>query len=77
MIYFDILTQMYSNHLSISLQLHHWNARFTNNVLSTAQQIWLRKLGGAKPAVSEDGSGIISAGRAKRSFSQPAESGDR
>lgn len=50
---------------------------FTNNVLSTAQQIWLRKLGGAKPAVSEDGSGIISAGRAKRSFSQPAESGDR
>ncbi|KAK1398563.1 Inner membrane protein PPF-1, chloroplast [Heracleum sosnowskyi] len=50
---------------------------FTNNVLSTAQQIWLRKLGGAKPAVSEDGSGIISAGRAKRSFSQPAESGER
>ncbi|KAL1817195.1 hypothetical protein DCAR_0521617 [Daucus carota subsp. sativus] len=50
---------------------------FTNNVLSTAQQIWLRKLGGAKPAVSEDASGIISAGRAKRSFSQPSESGDR
>ncbi|KAL5710897.1 Inner membrane protein PPF-1 [Ranunculus cassubicifolius] len=43
---------------------------FTNNVLSTAQQVWLRKLGGAKPAVSEDGSGIISAGRAKRSIPQ-------
>ncbi|XP_072976003.1 inner membrane protein PPF-1, chloroplastic isoform X1 [Typha angustifolia] len=39
---------------------------FTNNLLSTAQQIWLRKLGGAKPVVSEDGGGIISAGRAKR-----------
>ncbi|KAK8942405.1 hypothetical protein KSP39_PZI008922 [Platanthera zijinensis] len=40
---------------------------FTNNVLSTAQQLWLRKLGGAKPIVSQDGSGIISAGQAKRS----------
>ncbi|KAI3667653.1 hypothetical protein L6452_42722 [Arctium lappa] len=48
---------------------------FTNNVLSTAQQIWLRKLGGAKPVVSENASGIISAGRAKRSSSQ--ESGAR
>ena len=51
--------------------------RFTNNILSTAQQVWLRKLGGAKPAISEDGGGIISAGRAKRSNSQPAETGER
>lgn len=50
---------------------------FTNNVLSTAQQIWLRKLGGAKPVVSENASGIISAGRAKRSDSQPMRDGDR
>lgn len=40
---------------------------FINNVLSTAQQVWLRKLGGAKPIVGEDGNGIISAGQAKRS----------
>lgn len=50
---------------------------FTNNVLSTGQQVWLRKLGGAKPVVSENASGIISAGRAKRSGSQPDERGDR
>lgn len=50
---------------------------FTNNVLSTAQQVWLRKLGGAKPVVSENASGIITAGRAKRSASQPAQAGDR
>ncbi|KDP44219.1 hypothetical protein JCGZ_05686 [Jatropha curcas] len=50
---------------------------FTNNVLSTAQQVWLRKLGGAKPVVNENASGIISAGRAKRSASQPAQPGDR
>lgn len=50
---------------------------FTNNVLSTAQQVWLRKLGGAKPVVSEDASGIITAGRAKRSASQPARAGER
>lgn len=50
---------------------------FTNNVLSTAQQVWLRKMGGAKPVVSENASGIITAGRAKRSGSQPAQSGDR
>lgn len=50
---------------------------FTNNVLSTAQQVWLKKLGGAKPIVSENASGIISAGRAKRSASQPGPSGDR
>ncbi|KAJ0509501.1 putative membrane insertase YidC/ALB3/OXA1/COX18 [Helianthus annuus] len=50
---------------------------FTNNVLSTAQQVWLRKLGGAKPVVNENASGIISAGRAKRSSSQPSEPGDR
>ncbi|XP_062193137.1 inner membrane protein ALBINO3, chloroplastic-like [Phragmites australis] len=48
---------------------------FTNNVLSTAQQVWLRKMGGAKPVVSEGGSGIITAGRAKRSNAQP--SGER
>ncbi|XP_058109724.1 inner membrane protein PPF-1, chloroplastic [Magnolia sinica] len=50
---------------------------FTNNVLSTAQQVWLRKLGGAKPVVGEDASGIISAGRAKRSTSQPVRNGER
>lgn len=51
--------------------------RFTNNVLSTAQQVWLRKLGGAKPVVSENASGIISAGRAKRSGAQPERTGER
>lgn len=51
--------------------------RFTNNVLSTAQQVWLRKLGGAKPAVSENASGIITAGRAKRAASQPVQPGER
>lgn len=50
---------------------------FTNNVLSTAQQVWLRKMGGAKPVVSENASGIISAGKAKRLASQSAQSGDR
>ncbi|KAF5727391.1 inner membrane protein PPF-1 chloroplastic [Tripterygium wilfordii] len=50
---------------------------FTNNVLSTAQQVWLRKLGGATPVVNENASGIITAGRAKRSASQPVLSGDR
>jgi hypothetical protein len=51
--------------------------RFTNNVLSTAQQVWLRKLGGAKPVVNENASGIITAGRAKRSAAQPGQPGDR
>ncbi|XP_074295098.1 inner membrane protein PPF-1, chloroplastic-like [Silene latifolia] len=46
---------------------------FTNNVLSTAQQVWLRKLGGAKPIVSENASGIISAGKAKRPPLQPSD----
>ncbi|KAF5174925.1 Membrane protein insertase yidc [Thalictrum thalictroides] len=50
---------------------------FTNNVLSTAQQVWLRKLGGAKPAVNENASGIISAGRAKRRDAQSAQTGER
>ncbi|XP_057750069.1 inner membrane protein PPF-1, chloroplastic [Arachis stenosperma] len=50
---------------------------FTNNVLSTAQQVWLRKLGGAKPVVDENAGGIITAGRAKRSASQPAKAGER
>ncbi|NP_001152272.1 Inner membrane protein ALBINO3, chloroplastic [Zea mays] len=45
---------------------------FTNNVLSTAQQVWLRKMGGAKPVVSEGDRRIITAGRAKRSNAQPA-----
>ena len=49
-----------------------FSIRLTNNVLSTAQQVWLRKMGGAKPVVSEGGSGIITAGRAKRSNAQPA-----
>lgn len=62
---------------SFAYELRHWITRFTNNVLSTAQQVWLRKLGGAKPAVGENASGIISAGRAKRSASLPAQSGDR
>jgi len=52
-------------------------ARFINNVLSTAQQVWLRKLGGAKPVVNENASGIITAGRAKRSDLQPAKGGER
>jgi hypothetical protein len=51
--------------------------RFTNNVLSTAQQIWLRKLGGAKPVVNEGASGIITAGRAKRSSAQSGQGGER
>ncbi|XP_023907787.1 inner membrane protein PPF-1, chloroplastic [Quercus suber] len=50
---------------------------FTNNVLSTAQQVWLRKLGGAKPVVSENANGIITAGRAKRSASQTEQPGER
>ncbi|EEF31010.1 inner membrane protein PPF-1, chloroplastic [Ricinus communis] len=50
---------------------------FVNNVLSTAQQVWLRKLGGAKPVVDQNASGIITAGRAKRSASQPQRGGDR
>ncbi|KAJ6895441.1 inner membrane protein PPF-1 [Populus alba x Populus x berolinensis] len=50
---------------------------FTNNILSTAQQVWLRKLGGAKPVVNENASGIITAGRAKRSAAQPGQPGDR
>ncbi|XP_057449159.1 inner membrane protein PPF-1, chloroplastic [Lotus japonicus] len=50
---------------------------FTNNLLSTAQQVWLRKLGGAKPVVDENAGGIITAGRAKRSASQPARAGER
>jgi YidC/Oxa1 family membrane protein insertase len=51
--------------------------RFTNNILSTAQQVWLRKLGGAKPVVNQGGSGIITAGRAKRTSAQPAQPGER
>ncbi|KAI4383846.1 hypothetical protein MLD38_009642 [Melastoma candidum] len=50
---------------------------FINNVLSTAQQVWLRKLGGAKPVVDGKASGIITAGQAKRSAAQPSEQGER
>ncbi|XP_068668812.1 inner membrane protein PPF-1, chloroplastic [Aristolochia californica] len=50
---------------------------FTNNILSTAQQVWLRKLGGAKPAVDADAVEIISAGRAKRADSKPKQKGER
>lgn len=39
--------------------------------------MWLRKLGGAKPVVDESASGIITAGRAKRSAAQQARPGDR
>ncbi|WZZ50376.1 hypothetical protein YC2023_050483 [Brassica napus] len=35
------------------VELHILNAAFTNNVLSTAQQVWLCKLGGATPANKE------------------------
>jgi len=51
--------------------------RLTNNVLSTAQQVYLRKLGGAKPNMDENASKIISAGRAKRSIAQPDDAGER
>lgn len=54
-----------------------WIDRFVNNVLSTAQQVWLRKLGGAKPVVGENANDIITAGRAKRSASQTERTGDR
>ncbi|XP_022864416.1 inner membrane protein PPF-1, chloroplastic-like isoform X1 [Olea europaea var. sylvestris] len=50
---------------------------FTNNVLSTAQQVWLRKMGGAKLVVNENASGIIGDGRAKLSGAQPEQMGDR
>jgi YidC/Oxa1 family membrane protein insertase len=47
----------------------------TNNVLSTAQQVYLRQLGGAQPVVDKDGGGIISAGQAKRTpLAPPAAS---
>lgn len=39
----------------------------TNNLLSTAQQVYLKQMGGAVPIVDKDGSGIIDAGQAKRS----------
>ena len=63
--------------LLLLYEIYYLAFRFTNNVLSTAQQVWLRKLGGAKPVVSENASGIITAGQAKRSGSQPVQSGDR
>ena len=45
--------------------------RLTNNILSTGQQVFLRKLVGAKPPTSVDGEDIISAGQALRSSSPP------
>jgi len=48
--------------------------RLTNNVLSTAQQVYLRQLGGAQPVVDKDGGGIISAGQAKRTPLPPPAS---
>jgi hypothetical protein len=49
-------------------------SRLTNNILSTAQQVYLRQLGGAKPIVDKDGGGIISAGQAKRTPLPPPAS---
>lgn len=46
----------------------------TNNILSTAQQVYLRQLGGAQPIVDKDGGGIISAGQAKRTPLPPPAS---
>lgn len=43
----------------------------TNNILSTGQQLWLRKLGGAKPPVSKDERDIINPGQAIRPISSP------
>ncbi|GJP44921.1 hypothetical protein CLOM_g4321 [Closterium sp. NIES-68] len=40
---------------------------FTNNLLSTGQTIYLRKMGGAKPVVAAGGGDIIDVGQAKRS----------
>eukprot|EP00475_Leptophrys_vorax_P030654 TRINITY_DN4609_c0_g1_i3.p1 TRINITY_DN4609_c0_g1~~TRINITY_DN4609_c0_g1_i3.p1 ORF type:complete len:498 (+),score=43.04 TRINITY_DN4609_c0_g1_i3:245-1738(+) len=40
---------------------------FTNNILSTAQTIYLRKMGGAKPVVAAGATEIIDVGQAKRS----------
>lgn len=66
MIYLSLVTKFGCGHV-----------RFTNNILSTAQQVWLKRLGGAKPAVDETGNGIISAGRAKRIAPKDDRSGDR
>ena len=40
--------------------------RFTNNVLSTAQMVYLRKMGGAQPVVGEGAVDIIDVGQARR-----------
>ncbi|CAI5960625.1 unnamed protein product, partial [Closterium sp. NIES-64] len=40
---------------------------FTNNLLSTGQTIYLRKMGGATPKVAAGGGDIIDVGQAKRS----------
>ncbi|MQL74733.1 hypothetical protein Taro_007120 [Colocasia esculenta] len=46
-------------------------------MFSVRHNLRLRKLGGAKPVVNEDASGIISAGKAKRAASQPTRMGER
>lgn len=68
--FFGIYLTKYLAKFIFNLQMiiYSW-FRLTNNILSTSQQVWLRKLGGAKPIIAEDGSGIISAGQAKRSTS--------
>lgn len=45
-------------------------SRFTNNVLSTAQTVYLRQMGGATPVVTaESAAEIIDVGQAKRTAS--------
>ncbi|CAI5508187.1 unnamed protein product [Closterium sp. Naga37s-1] len=45
---------------------------FTNNLLSTGQTIYLRKMGGATPKVAAGGGDIIDVGQAKRSSAASA-----
>ncbi|KAL3653139.1 Inner membrane protein PPF-1, chloroplastic [Castilleja foliolosa] len=66
-----------SQYVSMEIMKPPQMIRFTNNVLSTAQQVWLRKLGGAKPVLSENAGGIITAGRAKRSTAHTDQKGER
>lgn len=44
--------------------------RFTNNILSTAQQVWLQKLGGAKNPVSQFSDAAIKADKPEISKSR-------
>ena len=59
-----------TNNILITSWFLFW-IRLTNNILSTGQQVFLRKLVGAKPPTSVDGEDIISAGQALRSSSPP------